>query len=87
MSDFWHRGFRLSIFIRRSRDMWEVTTTIYAPDDLAHELGDRITMDVMRLPTNRIEQVRAEALDRAKVAVNDIVNRRNQAVQPPRTAP
>jgi hypothetical protein len=44
-------------------------------------------MDVMRLPTNRIEQVRAEALDRAKVAVNDIVNRRNLAVQPPRTAP
>lgn len=56
--------------------MWEVTTTIYAPEDLIHELGDRVTMDALRLPTNRIEHVRAEALEQAKKAIDDIVNRR-----------
>lgn len=56
--------------------MWEVTTTIYAPEDLIHELGDRVTMDAMRLPTNRIEQVRIEALERAKKAIDEIVSRR-----------
>jgi len=74
MSDFSHRGFRISIFVRRNKDMWEVTTTIYAPDDLIHELGDRVTMDVIQLPTNRIEQVRADAYEQAKKMINEIAN-------------
>jgi len=79
MSDFSHRGFPVSIFIRRNKDMWEVTSTIYAPEDLIHELGDRVTMDAMRLSTNRIEQVRAEAFERAKKVIDEIVNRRAEA--------
>jgi len=59
--------------------MWEVTSTIYAPEDLIHELGDRVTMDVMRLSTNRIEQVRTEAFERAKKVIDEIVNRRAEA--------
>jgi len=66
MSESSHRGFPISIFIRRRADVWEVTTTIHAPEGLVHELGDRVTMDVVQLPTNRIEQVRSDALDRAK---------------------
>ena len=31
-----------------------------------HELGDSVTMDVMQLPTNRIEQVRSDALIKPK---------------------
>jgi len=50
-ADFSHRGFPISIFIRRKSDTWEVTTTIYAPEDLIQELGDRVTMDVIKLPT------------------------------------
>lgn len=76
MSDFSHRGFPISIFIRRKNDLWEVTTTIYAPEDLIHELGDRVTMDVIKLPTNRIEQVRDAAFEQAKKVVDDIVRRR-----------
>jgi hypothetical protein len=79
MSDFSHRGFPVSIFIRRNKDMWEVTTTIYAPEDLIHELGDRVTMDVMQLPTNRIDQVRTQAFEQAKKVIDDLVSRRAAA--------
>jgi hypothetical protein len=76
MNDFSHRGFPVSTFIRRDKDMWQVRTTVYPPEDLTHELGDRVTLDVTRLPTNQIEQVRAEALAQAKEVINDIVGRR-----------
>jgi hypothetical protein len=66
MSDSSYRGFPISIFIRRRADEWEVTTTICGPEALAHELGDRVTMDVLQLATNRIEQVRSDAFDQAK---------------------
>ena len=59
--------------------MWEVTTTIYAPEDLVHELGDRVTMDVIKLPTNRIEQVRSDAFDQAKRVIEGIVRDRTAA--------
>ena len=36
-ADFSHRGFPISIFIRRKSDMWEVTIAIYSPEDLVHE--------------------------------------------------
>jgi len=78
-ADFSHRGFPISIFIRRKSDMWEVTTTIYAPEDLIQELGDRVTMDVIKLPTNRIEQVRSDAFDQAKKAIDGIVRDRAAA--------
>jgi hypothetical protein len=42
-------------------------------------MGDRITMDVMQLPTNRIEQVRSEAFDQAKKAIDGIVRDRAAA--------
>ena len=59
--------------------MWEVTTTIYAPEDLIQELGDRVTMDVIKLPTNRIEQVRSDAFDQAKRVIEGIVRDRTAA--------
>lgn len=73
MTDFSHRGFPVSVFVRRIRGEWEVTTTIYAPEDLIDEFGDRVTMDLSRSPTNRIEQVRAKALEQAKQAIDDFV--------------
>lgn len=79
MSESSYRGFPISIFIRRRADEWEVTTTIYAPEALVHELGDRITMDVMHLPTNRIEQVRSDAFDQAKKIIDGIVRDRAAA--------
>ena len=78
-ADFSHRGFSISIFIRRKNDVWEVTTTIYAPEALVHELGDRVTMDVMQLPTNRIEQVRSDAFVQAKKVIDGIVRDRAAA--------
>ena len=56
-----------------------MTTTIYAPEDLVHELGDSVTMDVMQLPTNRIEQVRSDAFDQAKKTIDGIVRDRAAA--------
>ena len=44
-----------------------------------HELGDRVTMDVVQLPTNRIEQVRSDALDRAKKIIDGIARDRAAA--------
>jgi len=79
VSDSSYRGFPISIFIRRRADVWEVTTTIYAPESLMHELGDRVTMDVMQLPTNRIEQVRSDAFDQAKKTIDGIVRDRAAA--------
>ena len=73
MADISHRGFLISIFVRRTRGMWEVMTTIYVPDGLAHELGDQVIMDVDKSPTNRIEQVRGEACERAKRFIDNIV--------------
>jgi len=53
--------------------MWEVSTTIHAPE-AAHELGDHVTIEVMQLPTNRIERVRSDAaLDQAKKTIDGIV--------------
>ena len=52
MDELFHRGFRASIFVRRSRGTWEVLTTIYVPEGLVHELGDQVIMDVDRSPTN-----------------------------------
>ena len=57
-----------------------MTTTIYAPEDLVHELGDRVTMDVIQLPTNRIEQVRSDAFDQAKKTIDRIVRDRAAAI-------
>jgi hypothetical protein len=79
MSDSSYRGFAISIFIRRRADEWDVTTTIYAPGALAHELGDRVTVDVMQLTTNRIEQVRSDAFDHAKKTIDGIVRDRAAA--------
>ncbi|MEO8187781.1 MAG: hypothetical protein ABI580_10510, partial [Burkholderiaceae bacterium] len=76
VADFSHRGFPISIFIRRRGDVWEVATTIYAPEALVAELGDRVTMDVVRRQTNDIEHVRAEAFEKAKNAVTEIVRQR-----------
>jgi hypothetical protein len=46
-ADFSHRGFPISIsFV--GINMWKVTTTIYAPEDLVHKWGDRVTMDYHR---------------------------------------
>lgn len=76
MADFSHRGFPISVFVRRVRGEWEVTTTIYAPKDLIDEIGDQVTMDLSQLPTNRIEQVRTDALERAKKVIDDLAARR-----------
>lgn len=73
MADVSHRGFLVSVFVRRTRGMWEVMTTIYVPDGLAHELGDQMIMDVDKSPTNRIEHVRAEALERAKKLIDELM--------------
>ena len=62
--------------------MWDARTTVYPPDDLKHELGDRVTLDVTVLQTNPIEQVRGEAFEQAKGLINDIVRRRaNRALR------
>jgi hypothetical protein len=79
MSESSYRGFPISIFIRRRGDVWEVSTTIYAPEPLVHELGDRVTMDVIVMPTNRIEQVRSNAFDQAKQTIDGIVRDRAAA--------
>ncbi|MGE5669028.1 MAG: hypothetical protein ACM338_12625 [Betaproteobacteria bacterium] len=84
MTDFSHRGFLVSVFVRRSSGTWEVTTTIYAPRALVDELGDQVTMDVSRSPTNRIEQVRTEAFEQAKKFINDLVARRSAMSSPAR---
>jgi hypothetical protein len=73
MADLSHRGFLVSVFVRRTRGMWEVMTTIYVPDGLAHELGDQVIMDVDQSPTNRIEYVRSEAFEKAKKVIDDLV--------------
>ena len=83
MSDSSYRGFPISIFIRRRADEWQVTTTIHAPEALAHEMDDRVTMDVLQLATNRIEQIRSDAFDRAKKTIDGIVRDRATAVMPP----
>jgi hypothetical protein len=76
VAEFSYRGFPISIFIRRKMDEWEVSTTIYAPKDLAGELSDEVIMDSVRLPTNRIEEVRTRALEQAKQFIDDLVARR-----------
>jgi hypothetical protein len=73
MTDFSHRGFLVSVFVRRASGTWEVTTTVHAPKGLSDELGDQVTMYVNRSPTNRIEQVRTEAFEQAKTVINDLV--------------
>ena len=77
MTDFSHRGFLVSVFVRRSNGTWEVTTTVYAPKGLIEELGDQVTMYVSSSPTNRIEQVRTDAFEQAKTVINDLVASRN----------
>ena len=81
MAEFSHRGFPIAIFIRRQLDVWEVTTTIYAPKDLIGELSDEVIMDSVRLPTNRIEEVRKQAYEQAKEFIDDLVARRAAMVQ------
>lgn len=76
MTEIWHRGFRVSVFVRRVRGEWEVMTTIYAPEDLIDEFGDEVTMDLSHSPTNRIDDVRANAFEHAKKAIGDFVARR-----------
>ena len=76
MADFSYRGFPIKIFIRRQLDIWEVTTTIYAPNNLVGELSDEVIMDSVRLPTNRIEEVRGQAYEQAKKFIDDLVARR-----------
>jgi hypothetical protein len=82
MSESSYRGFPISIFIRRRADEWEVTTTIHAPEALAHELGDQVIVDVVQLASNRIEQVRSNAFDQAKKTIDGIVRDRAGAVPP-----
>lgn len=82
MSDSSYRGFPISIFIRRRADEWQVTTTIHAPEALAHEMDDRVTMDVLQFATSRIEQVRSDAFDRAKKTIDGIVRDRAAAFPP-----
>jgi hypothetical protein len=83
MSDSSYRGFPITIFIRRNAGEWQVTTTIHPPEALAHEMDDRVTMDVLQFATNPIEQVRSDAFDRAKKAIDSIVRDRASAVPPP----
>jgi len=71
-----HRGFLISVFVRRTRGIWEVMTTIYVPQGLAHDLGDQVIMDIDKSGTNRIDEVRHEAIERAKKAVDDLVTPR-----------
>jgi|KBSMisStaDraftv2_1062788.scaffolds.fasta_scaffold2934181_1 hypothetical protein len=71
-----HRGFLISVFVRRTRGIWEVMTTIYVPEGLAHDLGDQVIMDIDKSGTNRIDEVRHEAIERAKKAVDDLVTPR-----------
>jgi hypothetical protein len=79
MSDSSYRGFPISIFIRRCADEWVVTTTIYAPEALVHELGYPVSVDVMQVPPHRIEQVRTNAFDHARKAIDGIVRGRSAA--------
>ena len=72
-----HRGFLISVFVRRTRGVWDVTTTIYVPEGLAHELGDQVIMDVDKSGTNRIDEVRQEAIERAKKAIDALVTPRS----------
>jgi len=51
-------------------------TTIYVPEGLAHDLGDQVIMDIDKSGTNRIDEVRHEAIERAKKAVDDLVTPR-----------
>jgi len=76
MDKFSHRGFLISVFVRRTRGIWEVMTTIYVPEGLAHDLGDQVIMDIDKSGTNRIDEVRHEAIERAKKAVDDLVTPR-----------
>ena len=71
-----HRGFLISVFVRRTRGIWEVMTTIYVPEGLSHDLGDQVIMDVDKSGTNRIDDVRHDAIERAKKAVDDLVTPR-----------
>jgi hypothetical protein len=73
MTDFSHRGFVVSVFVRRTRGMWEVMTTIYVPSGLTPELGDQVIMDTDESPTNRIEHVRTEAFERAKNVIDKLI--------------
>ena len=47
-----------------------------------HELGDRVTMDMMQLRTNRIEQVRSDAFEQAKEIIDGLVRDRAAAALP-----
>ena len=76
MIDFWHRGFRVSVFVRLIRGEWEVATTIYAPDDLIDEFGDEVALDLGHPPTGCIDQVRTDAFEQAKLAINEFVSHR-----------
>jgi len=82
MAHLSHRGFLISVFVRRSRGTWEVMTTIYVPDGLVHELGDQVIMDVDESPTNHIEHVRAEAGERARKYVDDLITARAATPSP-----
>jgi LytS/YehU family sensor histidine kinase len=73
MADISHRGFRASVFVRRSRGAWEVMTTIYVPEGLVNEIGDQVIMDVDESTTNRIEHVRSKAFEQAKKAIDEII--------------
>jgi hypothetical protein len=80
MSDYSHRGFRVSIFIRRSsNDMLEVRTTICAPAGLIDELGDPVAIDVVRSSANSLEKLAFDAFERAKKAIDNIVSSRAAA--------
>ena len=80
MSDYSHRGFRVSIFIRRSStDILEVRTTIYAPAGLIDELGDPVAIDIVHSSTNSLEKLGFDAFERAKKAINNIVSSRSAA--------
>ena len=79
MSESSYRGFPISIFIRRRADEWEVTTTIYAPEDLVHELGDRNHgRNAIADQPNRAGPI--GRLDQAKKIIDRIVRDRAAAI-------
>ena len=77
-----HRGFLIAVFVRRTRGIWDVMTTIYVPEGLVHELGDQVIMDIDKSGTNRIDEVRHEAIERAKKVIDNLVAVRTRTPLP-----
>jgi len=47
-----------------------------------HELGDQVIMDIDKSGTNRIDEVRHEAIARAKKVIDDLIATRTRTLLP-----